>query len=152
MMAGMIQAAALAISLAAASQAECGTFESLERIDEAANAVVYQAVMADLEGRPQDSNRYFPPEGVASMDEALAQLPRGWLAGSRPVSSREIGVWSLNRSGLVQNAMLVRIGAGDDPIYRRVHLRCRTDGMWVITAVVWGDDEPSWEERLSAQD
>ena len=144
----MLRAAAFALMLttvaSTAEAAECGTEASRDRIDAAANAMVRAAVLADAEGQPQAAGRFTDREGKPISRERLARLPRGWLAGPDPVPPEHIGVWSLNRSGLSSNAMLVQIGEGHGQVRvaRRVHLRCRA-GLWAIFAVIRhpeGDD------------
>ncbi len=133
---------ALALMLLSLAPRECGTPATQGHIDRAAYEVTRTAVLADANGRAPDPDRFRTREGVSIPARKLARLPQGWLAGPGPVDPESVGIWSLNRSGLDADVMLVRIGEGETARSRRVHLYCQS-GQWNITFVVRhpeGDD------------
>lgn len=140
---------ALAVMLLSLAPQECGTSETQDHTDTAAYETVRAAVLADADGRPPDPDRYRNRDGLPVSAEALARLPRGWLAGWDPEAARDVGIWSLNRSGLTADVMLVRIGEREGGLYRRVHLHCQS-GQWNIVAVIRQPEGDDLDDLLSA--
>lgn len=141
---------ALALMLLSLAPQECGSAATADQTDRAAYEVLRGIILADADGRAPDPDRYRTHEGEPLPAEVLARLPRGWLAGPDPAAARDVGIWSLNRSGYSDNVMLVRIGEAGSAaaLSRRVHLRCQS-GQWNLTFVARHPEADDLDALLS---
>ena len=117
--------AALLLALAAP---ECGKID-LPDIDRAAYATVHTLIAAD----GSVSSGVFAEPLASTLRE---RTPPAWLSGVGEMGSvRDLSVYSLNRSGVSDDVMLLRfVNAEGEPLSRRLHLTCR-NGRWRVSNV-----------------